>query len=480
MKNMTPQKMAEAVKGELFTMGKNAGREVEKVVIDSRLAEENCLFIAMKGERVDSHKFIPEVFDKGARCVISERPLTPEEAKGPYILVPSALKALEDLALFYRSGLSTKVVSITGSVGKTSTKEAIATVLSERFCVLKTEKNLNNNIGLPLTLLQIQKEHEIAVVEMGISHFGEMEPMSLAAAPDIALITNIGDAHVENLKSREGILEEKSHIFDALKPGGFALLNGNDPLLSVFRPQIKDDARVLYFGLDKKAAGSLPPGLYASDIVSSGLEGSSFTLSLSGQADLALQEGLLPLSASCPLPGEHSVTNAVCAALVGILCGMTAEELRSGIGGISTISGRSNIVRTERLTILDDCYNANPDSMRAALKMLERAEGRKVAVLGDMFELGENEAALHREVGAFAAGTKPDILIGIGDLAKELCAGAAEKAALQGGIPEIRHYSSPEEFKRSAPSLLKEGDTCLVKASHGMNFAELVEYLKTF
>ncbi|MCR5527125.1 MAG: UDP-N-acetylmuramoyl-tripeptide--D-alanyl-D-alanine ligase [Lachnospiraceae bacterium] len=454
MKNMTLKNIAEAVEGELVLNGADPETEITGAELDSRKIGAGNLFFATVGERVDGHTFIPQVFEKGAACVICEK--RPEDPKGAYILVKSSFEALEKAAEFYRAQLDCKVVAITGSVGKTSTKETIAAVLSEKYKVLKTAGNLNNNIGLPLMVLSIRDEHEIAVLELGISHFGEMVRMDRIARPDIAVITNIGTSHMENLGSQQGIYEEKSHIFDYLSDEGFAVLNGDDPILSKV-----DDAKghkVLYFGKGADASSKIK------NIVSKGLDGSDFELELRGRSS--------KLNAHISLSGEHMVRNAACAALIAEHFGLTDEEIVKGIAAVKPMSGRSNVIHAGESIILDDCYNANPDSMKAALNMLMLANGRKVAIMGDMFELGENEREMHHEVGCYASETGVDVIVAIGGLGEEIYRGA-----LECGKSEKHYYKTKEEFFGDMNNVLKNGDNILVKASHGMHFEEIVEKL---
>ncbi len=454
MKNMTLKNIAAAVDGELFAETADEEKVVEAVEIDSRRIGKNGLFIATVGERVDGHSFIDEVFKKGAAAVISEKKV--ENPVGPYILVKSSFDALEKLAAFYRKQLTTKVVGITGSVGKTSTKEVVAAVLSEKFSCLKTEGNLNNNIGLPLMVLRIRDE-EAAVLEMGISHFGEMTRLSESARPDIAIITNIGTSHMENLGSREGIFEEKSHITDYLAENGLVIVNGDDDILGG-KTEINGH-KVLRFGRGENA------DLKIVEEKSLGLDGNEFVLSgrVSGGR----------LKAAASLVGSHMVINAACAAVLATELGLSSEEIVKGIASVKAIPGRSNVIKTKKFTIIDDCYNANPDSMKAAIKTAALAKGRRILILGDMFELGEQERELHREVGSFIKTVGCEELITIGSLAEEIAAGARES-----GVENIHEYADKAGFFEEAERLIKADDTILVKASHGMHFEEIVERLK--
>lgn len=453
MKNMTLRNIAEACGGRLF--GGMDALEIAGAVMDSRQIEKDFLFFAIKGERVDGHRFIPQVMEQGAACAVCEK--APDAPAGPYILVEDVPKAMQDIAAFYRSGLSIPIVGITGSVGKTSTKEFIAAVLAQKYRVLKTQGNYNNELGVPLTLLRIREEHEAAVIEMGINHFGEMHRLSRMTAPDIVVMTNIGDCHLEALGSREGILKAKSEIFDFSKKDGTVIVNGDDDMLSRIK-EVHKKAPVT-FGKNKNN------DCYATDIRSKGLFGS--------EAEIHMPSG--SFRAEIPLSGEHMVYNALAASAVGEALGLTAEEIRAGIAAVRPTAGRSNLIKCGDRVILDDCYNANPVSMCAAIDLLAQADTRKVAILGDMFELGEDREKLHGEVGRYAAQHSVDVIICVGELSENM-AREAEKSASE--KCSVYYYAEKEDMLREMGQLIEPGDTVLVKASHGMGFAEVVEKLK--
>ena len=452
MKAMTLRQIVSACGGQYFGDLSKLDMEVAGVVIDSRKVEKDFLFIPIKGARVDGHTFIPQVMEKGALCTLSEIEL--ENASHPYILVKSSEQALKDLAEHYRKALDIKVVGITGSVGKTSTKEMIASVLSQKYNVLKTAGNFNNEIGLPLTIFGIRDEHEVAVLEMGISDFGEMHRLAKMARPDICVITNIGLCHLENLGDRDGILKAKTEMFDYAQPYATFILNGDDDKLITVKKW--DGYRPLYFGL------STDMNAYAKDIHSLSLKGIACTLCLENDT----------LDVTIPIPGHHMVYNALAGALVGWKLGLNANEIKAGIEALVPVSGRNNLIETENLLIIDDCYNANPISTKASLDVLATADTRKVAILGDMFELGENEKELHYGVGKHAAEKGIDLVICIGGLSENTAKGASYSNA------EVRYFETKAEFLPQAEKFLKKGDTVLVKASHGMEFPEIVEKLK--
>lgn len=473
MRNMTLANIAQAVGGTLHTEmlpTETAAdhTEAQSVVLDSRLVERGGIFIATRGEHVDGHSFIDQVFDAGALGVICE--VAPVQPKGPYILVKDSFLALEDLAEYYRKQLNIKVVGITGSVGKTSTKEFVASVLSQKYRVLKTEGNYNNEVGLPLTVLRIREDCEVAVLEMGISDFGEMHRLSKIAKPDVCLITNIGQCHLETLGTRDGILKAKTEIFDFMQEGGQICLNGDDDKLVTIR-EVRGSIPVFFGGGSNNA-------VYADNYENRGLIGSRAQIHMKG---FAVGQDICSFEAEIPLPGEHMLYNALAATAAGMLFGLTAKEIQKGIRDVKAVDGRSHVIRTDRLTLIDDCYNANPVSMKAALDLLHMTvlsdvlEGgaRKVAVLGDMFELGADEAALHREVGVYAAEKQIDVLVCVGNLCKYMYEGALSVRS----VTNCYYFEDKEALAAQMDTIIQDGDLVLVKASHGMHFEELIKML---
>lgn len=472
MKNMTLANIAQAVGGTLYAkmLPEAVSAEhtqAQSVVLDSRLVEPGGIFIATRGEHVDGHSFIDQVFDTGALGVICEE--APVQPKGAYILVEDSFLALKDLAEYYRRQLDIKVVGITGSVGKTSTKEFVASVLSQKYRVLKTEGNYNNEVGLPLTVLRIREDCEVAVLEMGISDFGEMHRLSKIAKPDVCLITNIGQCHLENLGTRDGILKAKTEIFDFMQEGGQICLNGDDDKLVTIR-EVRGSIPVFFGGGSNNA-------VYADNYENRGLIGSRAQIHMKGIAG----HDVCSFEAEIPLPGEHMLYNALAATAAGMLFGLTAEEIQEGIRTVKAVDGRSHVIRTDRLTLIDDCYNANPVSMKAALDLLHMTElsevfedaARKVAVLGDMFELGTDEAELHREVGVYAAKKQIDVLVCVGNLCKYMYEGAQAVRS----VTNCYYFEDKEALEAQMDTVIQDGDLVLVKASHGMHFEELIKML---
>lgn len=453
MPNMTLKNIVFACEGTYVGDEALLDKVICGAVIDSRLVEEDYLFIPIKGERVDGHKFIPQVFEKGACCVLSEIEL--ENPAGPYIRVDSSEEALKKMAGFYRQSLPIKVVGITGSVGKTSTKEMIASVVSQKYNVHKTAGNFNNEIGLPLTVLGIRAEHEVAILEMGISDFNEMHRLATVANPDICVITNIGLCHLENLGTRDGILQAKTECFDHMKDGGLAILNGDDDKLSTKKNVNGRDA--VFYGLGAENA------IYATEVENLGFEGMSAVIH-TPQGDF---------EASITIPGEHNVYNALAATAVGLELGLTLEEIQKGIAEAKTIAGRTNLIKANGYNVIDDCYNANPVSMEAAMDVLSHAKGRTIAVLGDMGELGEDEKALHYGVGKCVAEKKIHTLFCAGTLAAEYKAGVESVE----NECKVFHFENKDDMITELLSYVEKGDNILIKASHFMDFPKVVEAL---
>ena len=456
MKNLTLINIAQACHGQLYQDASSSEHEVTGVVVDSRLVAKDYLFIATVGERVDGHDFISSAFDQGALAVVCEK--APLDPKGPYVLVENSFTALKQIAAWYRNQLDITVVGITGSVGKTSTKEFISSVLAQKYSVLKTEGNFNNEIGLPLTILKIQDSHKIAVLEMGISDFGEMHRLSEIAKPDICVITNIGQCHLENLGTRDGILKAKSEIFDFMNENGSICVNGDDDKLATLH-EVKG-IKPIKFGINTDN------DVYATEIVAHGLFGSSCHIHTEDS----------DFQANVPQPGEHMVLNALAATSVGRLLGLSDDEIAAGIASVKALGGRSNIIHSEKWTIIDDCYNANPVSMKAAIDLLHMADTRKVAILGDMFELGNSEMNLHKQIGIYACG-KLDLLVCVGSLSLAMYEGATETLRAKHYPTELKYFPTREDLMATLPDILKIDDTILVKASHGMGFDHIVKAL---
>ena len=333
----------------------------------------------------------------------------------------------------------------------------IASVLSEKYRVLKTLGNFNNELGLPLTVFRLTEEDEIAVLEMGISDFGEMHRLSKIARPDICVMTNIGQCHLEFLHDRDGILRAKSEIFDFIAEDGKIVLNGDDDKLSTLH-EVKGIAPT-FFGLESGRE------ICADELVSKGLRGTV--------CQIHTPQG--NISVHVPLPGRHMVMNALAGTAVGLELGLSLEEIKRGIEKVEALNGRFHMIEHNGMLIVDDCYNASPVAMMASLDILMDAEGRKVAILGDMFELGENELELHAGVGAHASQNAIDLLICVGERSRHM----AEAAFEGGGCGEVLSIPTLDALLKTLPKLVQTGDTILVKASHAMHFEKVVEKLQT-
>ncbi len=456
MKNLTLENIAKSCGGELHFADKaDMTMEATGAAIDSRKIEKGNIFVAINGERTDGHLYINEVLNNGALVAICEK--LPENPCGPCILVDNSVKALQAVARFYRDQVGAKVVGITGSVGKTSTKEVVAGVLSEKYRTYKTEGNLNNTIGVPLTVLRIKDDIEIAIVEMGINQFGEMSILTSVAKLDVAIITNIGECHLEYLDDRDGVLRAKTEIFEGLKDNGIVVLCNDDDKLATVKSV--GGKKPVFYGIDNENSDYV-----ATSVVSHGLDGSEFEIS--GPDNMRFV-------ASIPLPGKHMISNALAATAVARYFGMTEEEITAGFSRLTSVGGRNNVIKLTNITLIDDCYNANPTSTKASLDMLRSVAGGKVAILGDMYELGKDEAEYHFDLGGYAALCMLDKIICIGELSKNTYEGAMKaKAAL------VYHFATIEEALTELLNIITKGDTVLCKASNGMKFSKIVDFLK--
>ena len=424
-------------------------REITTVTSDSRTVGPGALFVAFKGSRVDGHDFIAGSLKAGAVACVTER--EPRADESPAIVVDASLRAIGALATWHRSRFDIPVVGITGSVGKTTTKEMIAAVLEQRYNTHKTEKNFNNELGVPWTLLRLDDANEVSVVEMGISDFGEMRRLTAMARPTIAVFTVIGDAHLEFLGDRAGVLRAKGEMFEGMDTGGLAVLNGDDPLLAACRPNLR---RVLYGcgeGCDVRA----------DDVRNLGEGGISLTIRHAG--------GAFP--AHIPAFGSHMVYAALAAAAVGLELGLTGEEIARGIAAFKTVGNRARVLHAGDVTVISDCYNANPNSTRAALDSLAALSGRRVCMLGDMLELGPETDALHRSVGEYAAKLGIEKIVACGPLARNI----ADGATAAGG--DAIYFEEKSALLARLDELVRPGDSVLVKASQRMAFAEIVDAL---
>ncbi len=443
MKNLTLENILSACGGDWHGCADRLAYEITAVVTDSRRVVSGCLFAAIPGEKADGHDFAAAALRDGAACVLAQR--VPDGADGNFILVPDTVAALQAIAGFYRTQFDIPVLGITGSVGKTTAKEITAAVLSQRFRVHKTAGNFNNDLGVPLTLFGLDAQHEAAIIEMGISHPGDMQRLAEIVRPTAALYTVIGHAHLEFLKSREGIFEEKTVMNRYLPADAPVFCNGDDDLLSAMQcPQ-----RIVSFGMGEGCA-------VRAENIRSGADSTACTIVC----------GERRFDVCVPAFGDHMVYAILEGAAVGIAFGLTDAEIAAGIASYETVGHRARRVETGKLTVIDDCYNANPTSTASALRSLARCGGRRVAILGDMLELGADSAALHFETGALTAQLGIELVLCTGDASSETARGA-------GG----RHFAEKSDLIASLPELICAGDTVLVKASRSMHFEEITEAL---
>ena len=450
---MTVKEITAAV-GGVWVNPREDAPAVSAVCTDSRKIEPGCLFLPWVGERFDGHDFIGAALDAGAAgCLCAKLPADLRKDKF-YIQVDDTRLALRALASAYRDKFDIPVVQITGSVGKTTTKEMVAAVLGAKLRVLKTPENFNNDIGTPLTLLGLAPEHQAAVIETGMNHFGEIEYLGAMVRPDVAVISNIGDAHIEFLGSREGILKAKCEIFAHLKKEGLAVLNGDDALLDT----VKEPFRTVRCGQSEHCQARI------TEIADHGVEGITCTV-VTARDTYAL---------TIPAPGAHMAYSASIAVAVAEELGLSHDEIVRGAAAYEPSGSRMRVVRLRGgRIILDDCYNASPQSVTAALEVLAKTEcDRRVAVLGDMGELGELTDQAHYNMGALAAMLGIDFVAAIGTKAAKIADGAAQS----GG--DVLHFATKEEAAAELRELLGPRTAMLVKASHAMHFGELVDQLR--
>jgi len=454
---MKPLKISEVAKAVGGTINNPdiADKLIVGVSFDTREAMDDMIFVPLKGENTDGHNFLHEAMKCGAVCVFSE-----VETYIDAIMVEDAAQALKDLAEYYRSLFDVKVVGITGSNGKTSTKDMIASVLAEKYNVVKTIGNFNNEIGLPTTIFNIDENTDVIVLEMGMNHSGEISRLSKIARPDYAVITNIGVAHIENLGSQEGIFKAKSEILDYLAPNGKVYLCGDDNFLTRYR----DRRSYIFYGYGMRNS------YRATDIDGGGLDSSMYTVTLKNGETL---------EAYLPTPGRHMVLNSLAAIAIGEEFGLTAAQIAEGIKKFKSSGRRMNVIETNGgMRVIDDCYNASPDSMKAALEVLIQAQdGNTIAILGDMLELGESSYDMHFDVGAEAAKLCIDTIICVGEASEATYEGAYNAFRDGGSNSQIIYFGSKDDCMAQLDAFVKPGDTILVKASRGMRFEDIVSKL---
>lgn len=437
------REIAEALGAEL-----DSDKIITRISIDSRDVDENTLFFAIKGERFDGHDFVASVGERGVGAVVCHKEVS---TKAPVIYVGDTKQAFLDLASYYRSLFpDLLVVGLTGSVGKTTTKEMTACVMGRKYKTLKTEGNFNNEIGMPKTLFRLDGTYGCAVIEMGMSEFNEISVLSKAAKPDCAIITNIGVSHIENLGSRDGILKAKLEMLDGLPKGAPLFLNGDNDKLSTVK---NDDYKIVFFGIDNKNCEVTAENITEKELAT----------------EFTAVRGDIRQKITIPAVGIHNVYDALAAFAVGTEYGVEPEKIALGLCGYSPSGMRQRINEMNGVTFIEDCYNASPDSQRAGLNSLcSVAKGRKLAVLGDMLELGDYSETAHRAVGEYAAECKIDALYTLGTNSRFM-ADSAEKA----GLRAVYEFGDKKALTEALLKELRRGDTVLFKASRGMELEEV-------
>ncbi|PRR78750.1 UDP-N-acetylmuramoyl-tripeptide--D-alanyl-D-alanine ligase [Clostridium liquoris] len=464
MEYLSFEEIVKAVNGEVLRKGNRF--DYDNISTDTRKIHDKSIFIALKGENFNGNSYVKQASEKGALiCIIDEVIYKSEDIKDytSIIKVQDTKKALLDLAKYYRSKLDIKVVAITGSTGKTSTKDLTAAVLGAKYKVFKTEGNFNNEIGLPLMIFKLDNSYQVAVLEMGMSNLGEIHSMADVARPDIAIITNVGISHIENLKTRENILKAKLEITDFFKEKNTLIVNGDNDLLSLLEEK---NFSLIKTGFENKW------DFYAYDIVVN-----------ENSIDFKVKEKMqVEESIHIDLPGKHNVWNALLAIACGTVLKMSLKEIKEGLRNLQTSDMRLDIIRGNKFTIVNDCYNASPDSMKAAIDVLMNIIGkRKIAVLGTMKELGEESYLAHKEVGKYAKGKGIDLLIALGEFGKAYREGFQERESHEKikesdeSFLQFEDYDSVVEF---LISYLKKEDVVLFKASRAMKFEKIIEKLK--
>ncbi|GMQ59908.1 UDP-N-acetylmuramoyl-tripeptide--D-alanyl-D-alanine ligase [Vallitalea sediminicola] len=461
MRQVDIETIAEVVKGSI--VNKELIKQdirYNNVSIDSRTILKNDIFIPIKGDNFDGHDFIMAAFEKGAVLVFTEdKAKIPSDRLG--VLVDNTGQALKDFAKYYLSMFKIPVIAVTGSVGKTSCKEMIGSVLSTRYLVHKTSGNFNNEIGLPLTIFKLEEKHQVIVLEMGMNHYGELHRLSEIANPDIAVITNIGEAHIEYFGTKDNILKAKSEILDFLKEDGLVILNGDDTYLRKLKDKI--NFKTLTFGFNESN------DFYITNYEVLGWKG------LQGTIKGANREFNIKLNTL----GKHMLYNILPGIIIGNHLNMTVDEIEQGAYKYKPSKMRMDkIILDKDIVVINDAYNASVDSMKSALETLNNldTDGRKVAILGDMFEMGDRSSEAHSRIGEEAANKNIDLLICVGNDAKYIFESAVDHGMQK---DRILYYVTKEDLIDDIDNLVKSNDTIIIKASRGMHLEKIVEKLQS-
>ena len=462
-RKMKISEIISVVEGELITGKIEEDLVCEKFSRDTRLIEGGEIYIGLVGEKSNGGEYYNQALDKGAiGAIVQDIDFSQEEIEKykdkVIIKVDDTLKALQKIAMLKRDIYSDiPIVAVTGSVGKTSTKDIIANVLSQKYNTLKTEGNYNNHIGVPLTLLRLNDEHEIAVIEMGMNHFGEISLLTQIAKPNICVITNVGTAHIGILGSRENILKAKLEILEGCKEKNLVINNDNDMLHNYYMNNMENEINVITYGIDEKS------DVFATEIEENP-EDSKFICNIENEK----------FNVQIPVAGRHFIYNALCAATVGRKMGLNNEEIKKGIETFELTKKRMDIETLKNgIKIINDSYNASYESMKGSIENLSKYPNRTIAVLGDMFELGNYSEELHRKVAKEVVKNKIDILICAGESAKYIV-----DQAKQEGMENIFYFENKDDILNKLKEITKPGDVILFKASNGMKFFELVENFK--
>ena len=466
IKHLTAREIASAAGGRLVCRPGDDDRAVCGVSYDSREVTAGCLFCATRGERVDGHDYIKAASEHGASVILAERipdGVTTDDAA--FVLVDDTVAALGKLSGYYRDLSGAVAVGVTGSVGKTTTKDFTASVLSVKYKTLKTEGNHNNEIGFPMTLFELERDTQRAVLEMGMSSRGEISFMTRLAHPKYALITNIGTSHIANLGSRENICLAKFEIAEGMDEDGVLVLNGDEPLLTEYRGDVAPQRK--YIGIYNKNADCKAVNIRTRE------NGMTFDI---------IYDGSVAVNVEIPVLGRHNVYNALFAWTIGSLNGMREDEIRRGLLSFEGTTMRQKIYPLGNITVIEDCYNASPESMRAAIDVLvtkaSASGGAPCALLGDMLELGENMRLLHDQLGQYAAQMKVARLYCFGEMADTVAEAAIKKGVRADDVYVARDTSDPARMARMIVSSIKDGDVLLVKASRGIAAERVIEELK--
>lgn len=450
MAHFTLEEVVKAVQGKVEQQADR--RQFTGVVTDTRRITPGCIFIALRGERYDGHDFAAQAVELGAACVIVSRPVDVDNAV--VVWSSDTLAAYQKLAELHRLRFDIPLIAVTGSNGKTTTKDLTAAVLSQKFKTLKTEANFNNEIGLPLTMLQLEADHQVAVVEMGMRGLGQIAQMAAFAHPTIGIVTNVGETHMELLGSVENIARAKGELIDAVN-GRLAVLNGDNHYVAAMRNQMKNGRTVL-FGCNSE------------------VDVQAFNIKTDGELtefDCRIYDEIVHFS--LPMAGRHNVYNALAAIAIGHELGLNAAEIQCGLDNVDMSAMRMTIIHKDSYTIINDAYNASPMSMQAALQALTDIAGkRRLAVLGDMLELGAASVEAHQNVGRWAAEAGIFAVIVLGSMAKYIAA-----AAKEGGVPKVVEASSHQEAAAALRGMLQAGDTILFKGSRGMQMEKVIELI---